>query len=90
MDYLNHDYYKAKSKIIVTLVETGVYESQNNKTITFKKYKFIKSLQKNDNIVMNYGDILSFDIYENKHIACTLNGNDFRMLIIESLKKIQI
>jgi len=90
INYTNHAYYKTKSQLVVTLIETGAYESQNNKIKIFKKYKYVKALQKNDNVQLNYGDIMSFDIYENQHIGCTINGNDFRSLIIDSLEKLKI
>jgi len=85
IDYTNHAYHKTKSQLVVILIETGTYESQINKIKIFKKYKYIKALQKNDNVQLNYGDILSFDIYENQHIGCTINGNDFRSLIVGSI-----
>jgi hypothetical protein len=88
IDYTNHGYYKAKSKIIVTLIETGIQESVSDRFKIFKKYKFIKTLQKNDNVQFNYGDIISFDIYENNHIGWKINGVDFRILIIDSVKKL--
>lgn len=88
LSYTNHAYYKAKSIIYVAFLEYGEHESQNNNIKIFKKYKYIKSIQKNDNIVMNYDDILCFDIYENEHIGFTINNTNYRFLIINSIKKL--